>query len=40
MAKLSGESLNKFTKPELIAFSINLLEKNETIQRDVKDEVR
>ena len=40
MAKLSKESLNKPTKPQLIAFSMNLLEKNESIQHDVKGEVR
>ena len=40
MAKLSDESLNKLTKPELLAFSMNLQEKNESIQHDVKDEVR
>ena len=40
MAKLSKESLNKLTKPQLIAFSMNLQEKNESIQHDVKGEVR
>ena len=40
MPKLSEESLNKLTKPELIAFSMNLQEKNESIQHDKKDEVR
>ena len=40
MAKLSEESLNKFTKPELIAFSMNPQEKNESIKQDVKHEVR
>ena len=40
MPKLSEESLNKLTKPELIAFSMNLQEKNESIQHDQKDEVR
>ena len=40
MPKLSEESLNKVTKPELIAFSMNLQEKNESIQHDKKDEVR
>ena len=40
MAKLSKESLNKPTKPQLIAFLMNLLEKNESIQHDVKGEVR
>ena len=40
MAKLSEESLNKLTKPELIALSMNLQEKNESIQHDVKDKVR
>ena len=40
MAKLSKESLNKPTKPQLIAFSMNLLEKNESIQHDGKGEVR
>ena len=40
MAKLSGESLNKLTEPELIAFTMKLQEKKESIQHDVKDEVR
>ena len=40
MAKLSDESLNKLKKPELIAFSMYLQEKNKSIQRDMKDEVR
>ena len=40
MTKLSEESLKKLTKPELIAFSMNLQEKNESIQHEVKDEVR
>ena len=40
MAKLSEESLNKFPKPELIAFSMNPQEKNESIKQDVKHEVR
>ena len=40
MAKLSDESLNKLKKPELIAFSMYLQEKNRSIQRDMKDEVR
>ena len=40
MAKLSEESLNKLSKPELIVFSMNLQEKNESIQHDVKDDVR
>ena len=40
MAKLSEESLNKLTKHELMTFSMNLQEKNESIQHDVKDEVR
>ena len=40
MAKLSKESFNKLTKPQLIAFSMNLQEKNESIQHDVKGEVR
>ena len=40
MAKLSEELLNKLAKPELIAFPMNLQEKNESIQHDVKDEVR
>ena len=40
MAKLSEESLNKLTKPELIAFSMYIHEKNESIQQNVKDEVR
>ena len=40
MAKLSEESLNKLTKLELMAFSMKLQEKNESIQHDVKDEVR
>ena len=40
MAKLSEKSLNKLTKPEPIAFSMNLQEKNESIQHEVKDEVR
>ena len=40
MTKLSEESLNKLTKPELIALSMNLQEKNESIQHDVKDKVR
>ena len=40
MAKLSEESLNKPAKPELIAFSMNLQEENESIQHDVKDEIR
>ena len=40
MAKLSEESLKKLGKPELIAFPMNLQEKNESIQHDVKDEVR
>ena len=40
MVKLSEESLNKLTKPELTLFSMNLQEKKESIQHDVKDEVR
>ena len=40
MAKLSDESLNKLKKPELIAFSMYHQEKNKSIQRDMKDEVR
>ena len=40
MAKLSEESLKKLTKLELIVFSINLQEKNKSIQHDVKDKVR
>ena len=40
MAKLPEESLNKLAKLELIAFSMNLQEKNESIQHDVKDELR
>ena len=40
MAKLSEESLNKLTKPEQIAFLMNLQEKKESAQHDVKDEVR
>ena len=40
MAKLSEELLNRLAKPELIAFSMNLQEKNESIQHDMKDEVR
>ena len=40
MAKLSDESLSKLKKPELIAFSMYLQEKNKSIQRDMKDEVR
>ena len=40
MTKLTEESLKKLTKPELIAFSMNLQEKNESIQHEVKDEVR
>ena len=40
MARLSEESLKKLTKPEPIAFSMNLKEKNESIQHDVKGEVR
>ena len=40
MAKLSEESLNKLTNSELIAFSMNLQEKNELILHDVKDQVR
>ena len=37
MAKLSEEPLKKLTKPKLIAFSMNLQEKNKSIQRDGKD---
>ena len=40
MAKFSEESLKKFTKPEVITFSMNLQEKNEPIQHDVKNEVK
>ena len=40
MAKLSEESLKKLTKLELIVFSLNLQEKNKSIQHDVKDKVR
>ena len=40
MAKLSEESLNKLTKPELILYSMNLQKKSESIQHDVKNEVR
>ena len=39
IAKLLKVSLNKLTKPKLIAFSINLQEKNESIQHDEKDEL-
>ena len=39
IAKLLEVSLNKLTKPELTAFSMNLQEKNESIQHDEKDEV-
>ena len=40
MAKMSKESLNKLTKPEQTAFLMNLQEKKESVQHDVKDEVR
>ena len=38
--KLSEESLSKLRKPELTAFSMNIQEKNESIQHDVKNQVR
>ena len=40
MGKLSEESLNKLAKLELIAFSVNLQERNKSIQHDMKNEVR
>ena len=40
MAKLSEESLNKLAKPELIAFSMNLQDRNKSVQHGVKNEVR
>ena len=40
MPKSAEESLKKLTKSELIAFSMNLQEKNESIQHAVEDELR
>ena len=40
MAKLSEGSLNKLSKPELIAFSMNLQEKNNSSQHNFKEEQR